>query len=238
MIKGYEGYDVSHHNGAGICDMVSLKEFVFVKVTEGKNYRDPMFKTHVEKFRKAGYRIGVYHFVRHDTGNSPYEEMSDFLKAVDETNPEYIALDIEGASLSRTTAETWMKDAVKYIRERTSLPLLIYVQGSAVRRFSFLCREFENVKIWLADWTSKSVADSASRFDFDIHDVAVWQTGSIKSILGSLIDSNICVETFPKSNVELDKQEQAGDNTSTTDKDLLELFSSIRNSIDKFLKKE
>lgn len=62
------GIDISAHNGD--IDMVKVRkegiEFVFIKASEGVDFRDSRFLENYTKARRAGMKIGVYHFFRFD----------------------------------------------------------------------------------------------------------------------------------------------------------------------------
>ena len=63
------GIDVSAHNGDIDFDRVKAEgiEFVFIKATEGSTFKDKRFVDNVRKARKAGLKVGAYHFFRFDT---------------------------------------------------------------------------------------------------------------------------------------------------------------------------
>ena len=69
--KSYEivGIDVSAHNGDIDFDRVKKEgvEFVIIKATEGSTFKDRRFIENVRKARKAGLKVGAYHFFRFDT---------------------------------------------------------------------------------------------------------------------------------------------------------------------------
>lgn len=63
------GIDVSAHNGEIDFDRVKAEgiEFVIIKATEGGTFKDKRFIDNVRKARKAGLKVGAYHFFRFDT---------------------------------------------------------------------------------------------------------------------------------------------------------------------------
>lgn len=69
--KGHEivGIDVSAHNGDIDFDKVKAEgiEFVIIKASEGGTFKDRKFVDNVRKARKAGLKVGAYHFFRFDT---------------------------------------------------------------------------------------------------------------------------------------------------------------------------
>ncbi len=62
--SGLEGIDLSHHNG--LVDWEALNkegvEFIYLKATEGRDWKDPLFQTHWQAALSNGYYTGAYHF--------------------------------------------------------------------------------------------------------------------------------------------------------------------------------
>ena len=60
------GIDVSKHNGN--IDFKQVRDddyqFVFIKATEGKTYKDDAFDRNYRGARDAGLKVGAYHFFR------------------------------------------------------------------------------------------------------------------------------------------------------------------------------
>lgn len=70
MIGGWvAGVDVSGAQKPSACDWAKAKaagvDFAFVKLSEGKDYRDKAASDHVKKIAAAGIPVGVYHVHRH-----------------------------------------------------------------------------------------------------------------------------------------------------------------------------
>jgi len=69
--KSPSGIDVSHHQGTidwGKVAKTKGLEYVYIKASEGKTFTDPMYKKNIAAAKKAGLRVGAYHF---------YSEASD-----------------------------------------------------------------------------------------------------------------------------------------------------------------
>ena len=64
-----KGIDLSAHNG--LVDFQKVKDdtvsFVILKATEGTDFCDAMFAHNYKEARKAGLKVGAYHFFRFDT---------------------------------------------------------------------------------------------------------------------------------------------------------------------------
>ena len=76
------GIDVSAHNGD--IDFNKVKAdgytFVFIKASEGEDYHDSKFLTNYENARKAGLKVGAYHFFRKKTDG--LNQAKNFLEMV------------------------------------------------------------------------------------------------------------------------------------------------------------
>ena len=59
-----QGFDISHHQ-----DDINWKkypqkfQFVYLKATEGGDYKDPKFQENWLKAREHGFHVGAYHFI-------------------------------------------------------------------------------------------------------------------------------------------------------------------------------
>ena len=67
MPEVYHGIDVSNHQGRIDWNKVAGDEnvqFVYIKATEGATYVSPTFEDNIREARKAGMKVGCYHFLR------------------------------------------------------------------------------------------------------------------------------------------------------------------------------
>lgn len=78
MIDGWVvGVDVSAHHRPSACDWARARDagvdFVYAKLSEGRDWLDRAVLEHVRRIRAAGLRVGVFHFARPDNrfGESP-----------------------------------------------------------------------------------------------------------------------------------------------------------------------
>lgn len=76
------GIDLSAHNGAPDFDSIAAAgiEFVYLKASEGITYRDPAFLRNYLAARRAGLRVGAYHFFRFECDGPRQAE--NFLGAI------------------------------------------------------------------------------------------------------------------------------------------------------------
>lgn len=90
------GIDVSAHNGDIDFQKVAADsiEFVFIKATEGGDFKDKRFRENYARAQEAGLKTGVYHFFRFDRDG--VEQALNLLKTVGSRNPELgLVIDVE-----------------------------------------------------------------------------------------------------------------------------------------------
>ena len=63
---GFTGVDLSHHNGRVQWDEFEAApvDFLYLKATEGSDWKDPRFLDHWREAKTRGWRVGAYHFYR------------------------------------------------------------------------------------------------------------------------------------------------------------------------------
>ena len=104
------GIDVSRHNGDIDFEQVRDDDyqFVFIKASEGKTYKDDAFERNYEQAREAGLKVGAYHFFRKN--RTAREQADNLLAAIRGKHLDLpLVIDLEddwgnGATVSRQTA--------------------------------------------------------------------------------------------------------------------------------------
>lgn len=104
------GIDVSKHNGDIDFEQVSDDDyqFVFIKASEGKTYKDDAFERNYEQACEAGLKVGAYHFFRKN--RTAREQADNLLAAIRGKHLDLpLVIDLEddwgnGATVSRQTA--------------------------------------------------------------------------------------------------------------------------------------
>lgn len=90
------GIDVSAHNGMMNLDAARSAgiEFVFIKASEGRDFRDSNFRLNYDKAVHAGMKIGAYHFFRFDVDG--VDQAVNFIKAIGGRRLDLgVAIDVE-----------------------------------------------------------------------------------------------------------------------------------------------
>lgn len=179
------GIDVSAHNGD--IDFTRVKQqgidFVFIKATEGTDFKDAAFVDNYRLACEAGMRVGAYHFFRFDTDgelqainllHSLRNRKLDLPPAIDVEqwgNPSGISTDDIVARLS----------ALLSLLESQGYEPLIYTNPESYKRV--IKGNFDDYPIWLC-----SLSDEDTGIPFE-----VWQyshSGSIDGIKGD-VDLNV-----------------------------------------------
>ena len=177
--------DVSHWQGA--IDWEKVKDDgvkgVFIKATEGTSYVDPKFKENAINAKKAGLKIGFYHFAH--PNNDPVKEVEHFLKTIkDFQNDLPLVLDLEnnkGLTKSQVTAfaEKWLNEIIK----RTGQTPLFYSYTSFIK--SYIDKSLNKFPLWIAQYTTALKPSSNGIWN----EWKVWQysdSGKVNGINGNV----------------------------------------------------
>lgn len=175
MIKGI---DISHHNkNMKDPEAILNYDFVIMKASEGRGYRDSYVDRYMDILRDPKYTkwplIGFYHYARPEL-NTPEEEASQFLLAI-RTYTRYkplVALDVEGMALSVKDLDDWCLTWCKHVYEHLGYKPLIYCSSAETKRFK-KCTKW-GCGLWVAKWGKKPTKTDIKPWDF----WAIWQSTS------------------------------------------------------------
>ena len=151
------GIDVSKHNGDIDYDKVRDDDyqFVFIKASEGKTYKDPAFDRNHRDASKAGLKVGAYHFFRKNrTGQ---EQADNFLSAIKgKTFDLPLVIDLEddwgnGATVSRQAAIERVMTMIDILHKK-GYQVIIYTNLDGYEKY------YKNMLVdcdlWLCSFTS------------------------------------------------------------------------------------
>ena len=151
------GIDVSKHNGDIDFDQVRDDDyqFVFIKASEGKTYKDAAFDRNYREARQAGLKVGAYHFFRKNrTGQ---EQAANMLAAVKgKTLDLPLVIDLEddwgnGATVSRQTAIERVVQMID-ILNRAGYQVMIYTNLDGYEKY--YKDNLLGCDLWLCSFTS------------------------------------------------------------------------------------
>ena len=166
------GIDVSSYQKA--MDMSTYPcDFVICKATEGTGYVNPFCDVHYQQAKSSGKLLGVYHYARPDTGNSPEAEADYFLRNITGYIGEAIlALDLECAGWQKYSE--WSKKWLDRVYEKTGIRPLFYSSGDGFANFKNMINA-GNYGVWAASdgnwYDGTTVVIKQSVYDNLDHDV-------------------------------------------------------------------
>lgn len=149
------GIDVSHFQQD--IDWQALRNeeirFVFIKATEGGDYRDPAFLENWNRSKQAGFTRGAYHFFTFCRAGK--EQARNFIETVPveaEALPPVIDLEFGGNCSARPEREILIKeldDFIIEIRRVYRRQPILYVEHESYE--AYVKGEFERLHIWIQD---------------------------------------------------------------------------------------
>lgn len=165
------GIDVSAHNGD--IDFGKVKnsgmEFVFLKATEGTDFRDKSFPGNYEKALKAGLRIGAYHFFRFDKDG--VDQAVNFLGAIGKRKLDLgLAIDVE----QQGNPDTIPTDVV--VERLAEMTDYLFLKGIRVYFYTnkdgyeqFLMEAFPGYPLWICSFSSHPIDADWTFWQYDHH---------------------------------------------------------------------
>lgn len=145
-----KGIDISHwQNGI---DLIKVPcDFVIIKATQGTTFVDKCCDKFYQTAKKAGKKLGVYHFA--DGKSSGKQEAEHFLKNVKGYIGEAILiLDWEADALKKGTR--YAKEFLDHVYEKTGVKPLIYMSKSVCREYDWSSVVADNYGLWVAQYAN------------------------------------------------------------------------------------
>ena len=151
------GIDVSKHNG--VIDFDKVKDddyqFVFIKASEGKTYRDDAFDRNYRGAREAGLKVGAYHFFRKNrTGSEQAGNLLGVIKGKTFDLPLVIDLEDDwgnGATVSRQVALERVMEMIGILNDK-GYKVMIYTNLDGYNKYyKDLLADND---LWLCSFTS------------------------------------------------------------------------------------
>ncbi|MDO4357925.1 MAG: GH25 family lysozyme [Clostridia bacterium] len=178
------GVDVSHYQGEIDWDVLAGQgiRFAFIKATEGSGSVDERFVYNFDQARKAGLRVGAYHFFSFDSpGLTQAENFIQTVAEAPDALPPVIDVEFYGGKERNPPApeKVWPElDAlVSRLEEYYGHPPILYATERAYRLY--IANRYENCDIWIRDvfarpklsddraWTFWQYADRARLDGYD-----------------------------------------------------------------------
>ena len=149
------GLDVSHHQGEINWKKVGKTEieFVYIKATEGGDFKDTRFQENWKEAGEAGLRRGAYHFFTFcKTGK---EQAANYIQSVPVeigSLPPAIDLELGGNCSKRPPKEDVVAELRSFINEMKrvyEMQPIIYVTYDSYNKY--LIGELEEIDLWFRD---------------------------------------------------------------------------------------
>ncbi|MCF0220359.1 MAG: hypothetical protein HUK14_11310 [Muribaculaceae bacterium] len=156
------GADISAHNG--IVDFEALRndslDFVILKATEGATFKDKNFVNNYRRARRAGLKVGAYHFFRFDTPGRL--QALNLLHSVRDHQPDLpLVIDIEEANnpkyIDTDTVLARLATMVKTLKDNNHR-VVIYTNKKGIARF-FPNGLTDSTMLWISTFTEPHLAD-------------------------------------------------------------------------------
>jgi len=153
------GIDVSAHNG--VIDMDKVKksgmDFIFIKASEGKDFKDKMFRQNYDKAKKAGLKIGIYHFFRFDRDG--VEQALNLLKTIGERKPDLgIVIDVEktgnSASVPQDSVNIRLSQMVDYLN-LLGHRVMFYTNREGY--YDYIAETFPGSPLWICGFSENPI---------------------------------------------------------------------------------
>jgi lysozyme len=184
------GLDVSHHQGRIDWNLVKEEgfNFVFIKATEGGNFKDPEFKRNWKEASRIGLLKSAYHFF--SFCKPGIEQAHNFINTVPlETNtlPPVIDFEFVGNCSKRLQKAVVIKELfnfIKDIEEKYGKSPIIYITYDSYKQY--LEGEIDKYHIWIRDIFLKPKLSDSKTWTF-------WQyadRGRVRGIKGP-VDLNV-----------------------------------------------
>lgn len=181
------GIDISAHNGHVDFDSVASSgiSFVFLKATEGTTFRDSKFKSNYDAARKAGLKVGAYHFFRFDSDG--YLQGRNFLDAIDSLYTDLpLAIDIEEANNPDNITTDNIIESLRGMiitLESSGRKVIIYTNKRGLSRF--IRRRLDEMPVWVCSFTDPPIPSD---------DWVLWQHSHESHIDG--VKGSVDLNTF------------------------------------------
>ena len=151
-----KGFDVSHHQQNIQWKKISPQEFQFVylKATEGGDFKDRKFQDNWLQARERGFRVGAYHFFRLcRKGDVQAQNFIDTVPNKADALPPVIDLEYESRCINQFTKEQLLKEIGLMhdrLKQHYGKQPIFYVSKAFYN--IVLAGEFEQTPLWVREY--------------------------------------------------------------------------------------
>lgn len=188
-----KGMDISHFQ-TNIC-WEKIKEskikFAMIKATQGKNYQDDYFKTHVSGAKAVGIETGAYHYFTALSMEDTKAEANNFLSTIEKSGLTYpVVLDVEDQKLTKVSKEELISCILLFLNllEKEKYYAMIYANREWHQGVLSDPR-FDRFDRWLAEYRENPTYKKP---------IGMWQyteTGTVNGVKGK-VDLDIAFKDY------------------------------------------
>ncbi|MDE7382012.1 MAG: hypothetical protein K2N03_07805 [Muribaculaceae bacterium] len=163
------GIDISSHNGD--IDMQKVAEagvsFVFIKASEGSDFRDNKFEENYHKAKKAGLKTGAYHFFRFDKDG--VDQALNLTRAIGHRKLDLgVAIDVE---THRNASGIDSVDIARRILEMTDFLNMVGYRVTFYSNregyYNYLRESVPGMTLWICSFSSTPINAEWTFWQFD-----------------------------------------------------------------------
>lgn len=185
-----KGFDVSHHQGDIQWQSISPQEFKFVylKATEGGDFKDRKFQDNWLKAREQGFLVGAYHFYRLcRDGQIQAQNFIETVPKKTDSLPPVIDLEYDSTCINTYTREQLLKEIQvmhDQLYQHYGLQPIFYTSKAFYN--IVLVDEFQQTPLWIREYQGQPELKGNPKWTF-------WQHTSQGQIKGipTLVDLNV-----------------------------------------------
>lgn len=185
-----EGFDISHYQGHIDWSLLSTDPhagFIYLKMTEGGNIVDNTYQYNISEARRAGVKVGSYHFFRANT--SAREQFENFKSVFDPRKQDLLpVIDVEvmPGGISKSRFDACLEELLMLIEKEYGRKAVIYTGKNFYNKHFHGTKFTRTYKFWIAAYADdQPVLDSND-------DYLIWQysaKGKARGIKG-YVDTN------------------------------------------------
>lgn len=180
----YHGIDVSNHQGSIDWDKVAKDEnvqFVYIKATEGATYVSPTFEQNIQEARKAGMKVGCYHFLRATSYiHDQFRNFIEYCREDEQDLAPLIDIEVKGSWLDEEVADS-VKLFADLLEEYYGVRPIIYTGTNFYNKY--LSEEFnDGYELFIAKYSENEPEL------MDGTDYTIWQFTDCGEVNGIYTD--------------------------------------------------
>jgi lysozyme len=191
------GIDVSRHQNKIDWEEVANHKhkyievnFTFIKASEGRTIKDPMFAVNWKEAKRVNLLRGAYHFYRpHLTPHEQFALFKSVVKLEKEDLPPVLDVEIRGSG-SPAKLKAGVKKWLELAEKHYGVTPILYTSYSFYKHY-FNTPEFKKYPLWIAHYATDDLNRLVNRWHFWQH----AESARVKGIKGT-VDFNVFKGTY------------------------------------------